>query len=117
MGVRVHDIATARDACRALRARGARAVIVTLGEEGAVFSNDEHDGVHVASFGVPVVDTTAAGDAFCGALAASISRGVDLARSVRFACAAGALACTTLGAEPSLPSREAIAALTFGGAP
>jgi ribokinase len=72
----------------------------------------EHDHEeHVPAFEVDAVDSTAAGDAFCGALAAALSRGATLVEAVRWANAAGALACTRVGAEPSLPERSAIDAL------
>jgi ribokinase len=67
--------------------------------------------VEVPSYGVEVVDTTAAGDAFCGALAVGLAEGRTMEEAARFACAAGALACTVMGAGPSLPSRGAIEAL------
>jgi ribokinase len=57
------------------------------------------------------VDTTAAGDSFCGALAASLADGKSINSSVEIANAAGALAVTILGAEPSLPHRDAIESL------
>jgi ribokinase len=87
-----------------LAARGVATVIVTLGEDGTLAW---HDGrvVRVAGFAVDVVDTTAAGDAFNGALAVAIAEGRALKEALRFANAAGALACTRRGAQPSLPTR------------
>ena len=52
------------------------------------------------------MDTTGAGDAFCGALATSLANGIDLVSAVRFAAAAGAAAVTVLGATPSMPTHE-----------
>jgi ribokinase len=60
----------------------------------------------VPSFPVPVVDTTAAGDAFVGGLAVAMLRGTSLPEAVRFANACGALAVTRAGAQPSLPGRN-----------
>ena len=54
------------------------------------------------------MDTTGAGDAFCGALATSLANGNDLVNSVRFASAAGAAAVTVLGATPSMPTHETL---------
>ena len=89
---------------------GPRIVIITLGEDGAFVSDGETE-FRIESFPISVVDTTAAGDAFCGAFAASFASGAALPDAVRFGCAAGALACTRLGAEPSLPKAEEIRAL------
>ncbi len=86
---------------------GLATVIVTQGARGTAVTSD---GVtnHVDAFAVVPVDTTGAGDAFCGALAAQLASGVDLDPAVRFAMAAGALATTQHGAVPSLPDRAAI---------
>ena len=102
----VSDEASAREAARALRERGVDAVIVTLGARGVVWSGD--DETHLSAHQVEVVDTTAAGDAFCGALAAHLANGYTLGDALRFANAAGALAASQEGAQPSLPSRGEI---------
>ena len=57
------------------------------------------------------VDTTAAGDAFTAALAVGRAEGMEVRAAVRFANAAGALCCTALGAQPSLPRRGAVEAM------
>jgi len=67
--------------------------------------------VHVPAFPVTVVDTTAAGDAFNGALAMALAEGRPLERAVRFANAAAGLACTQRGAQNSLPVRAQVDAL------
>lgn len=93
-----------------LLAAGCRAVVVTRGGAGV----DLHtaDGVeHCPPFVVDVVDTTGAGDAFCGALAARLGAGDSLRVAVRWAAAAGALATTVVGAVPSQPRAEAVRAL------
>lgn len=81
--------------------------IVTLGAEGAVAWGG---GVRcpVPALKVDVVDTTAAGDAFCGAFAAALAQGRGLTSAVEYGSAAGSLACTRFGAQPSLPERGAI---------
>lgn len=97
-------------AAQALVARGAGTVVITLGGAGALWQSGEEGG-RVAAEPVTVVDTTAAGDAFCGALAVALAEGEPLGRAVRFAGAAGALATTRAGAQPSLPERREIEAL------
>jgi ribokinase len=81
--------------------------IVTLGAEGAVAWGG---GVRcpVPALAVEVVDTTAAGDAFCGAFAAALSAGRGLTSAVEYGAAAGSLACTRFGAQTSLPHGHAI---------
>jgi ribokinase len=95
-------------------ARGLRTmvetVIVTMGAQGAVCSSPTFEG-RVSTPKVNVVDTTAAGDAFIGALSAALSEGVSLDLALRRGAAAGALACTKAGAQPSLPTRDEIEAL------
>jgi ribokinase len=85
-------------------------VVVTRGAAGAI-STRRRDQVHVAAPRVEVIDTTGAGDAFAGAFAAALDAGNDRAMALRIASAAGSLACTMHGAQPALPSRDAIDAL------
>jgi len=91
--------------------RGTGLAVVTLGAKGAAWC--EHGGrpVHVPPFRVKAIDTTAAGDAFAGALAVALSEGRGAAEAVRFACAAGALATTRPGAQPAMPARADVEAL------
>jgi ribokinase len=92
---------------RALLARGAGAVIITLGARGAMYIDRDRIEV-VAPFAVDAIDATAAGDAFCGALAAALAQGSEVSGALRRASAAGALATTVAGAAPSLPTRAAV---------
>lgn len=94
----------------ALLEAGVRAVVVTLGARGIriVTKDGQAD---IPPFAVRALDTTGAGDAACGALAAALSHGFDLARAARRASAAGALAATRAGAVPSLPFQEEIDSL------
>lgn len=95
------------EAARRLREQGAPVVVITLGARGVLLATDAGE-QHFPAHPVNVVDTTAAGDAFCGALAVALAEGRELADAVAFANAAGALAVTRLGAEPSLPRREEV---------
>lgn len=106
-GIRPADWETGFEAAEALRGLGARAVVITLGERGALLLDE--DGVaRQPAFPVTAIDTTAAGDAFVGAFAASIACGHPSRLALRRAAAAGALACTVPGAQPSLPRAEAV---------
>ncbi len=112
-GVAVTDERSATEAARALRARGVGTVIVTLGAEGALLVGADVV-ARVPARPVTVVDTTAAGDAFSGALAVALAERRAPRAALRFANAAAALACTRRGAQPSLPSRAEVEG-TFGG--
>lgn len=91
-----------------LLAAGVGTVIVTRGAAGVAVAGADGSRWNVPAFHVDPVDTTGAGDAFCGALAARLAAGDGLPRAVRYAAAAGALATTLAGAVPSLPTDAAI---------
>jgi len=104
-GHRVNNLEEAEDAAQTLLRWGVAEVILTLGESGALLANKE--GVtHVPARKVQVVDTTGAGDAFIGALAVALTRGLHSSDAVHYATCAGTLAVTKLGAQTSLPSAE-----------
>jgi ribokinase len=112
-GLPVETAEQAAVAGRALRARGVPAVVLTLGARGALLLDGSGE-QRVAPFAVQVVDTTAAGDAFCGVLAVALAEGLSLPQAARRASAAGALATTRPGAGPSLPRREDVDRLLAG---
>ncbi|MFC7878044.1 ribokinase [Isoptericola sp. NPDC057391] len=87
------------------------AVVVTLGGEGGLVARRGLDPVRVAAHRVEPVDTTGAGDTFCGVLAAALARGDDLAAAARLAAAAGALAVTRPGAQDAVPAASEVTAL------
>jgi ribokinase len=89
------------------------ATVVTLGSDGAVLVEDGR-AIHVPSPEVVSVDPTGAGDAFCGALAYSLSRGRTLEQAVRTAAAAGALATTRRGAQTAMPTSDEVEAFLNG---
>ena len=88
-----------------LLSRGPKAVVLKLGAKGAMVLDRNGRIERIKPFKVKVVDTTAAGDAFTGAMAVAHSEGWDLMKAARFATAAGALCCQGFGAQPALPSR------------
>ena len=110
----VDDQATAEAAAGALRAMGVGTVILTLGELGALLARDGK-AEHFPAFAVTPVDTTGAGDAFLGGFAVALAEGRALADAVRWGNAAGGLATTRLGAQPSLPTRAALEHLLATG--
>ena len=86
---------------------GVGSVIITRGEKGAVWSTATASG-QAAAFRIVPVDTVAAGDAFCGGLAAALNEGQPLNEALRWASAAGALTATRVGAITSLPRRSEV---------
>ena len=110
VGFPVNDRDSAARAADALLSRGAESAVVKLGAQGAYYASAGESG-YQAAFSVRAVDTVAAGDAFNGALAVCLAEGMPLPGAVRVACAAGALAVTTTGAQDSMPTRAAVDAL------
>jgi ribokinase len=84
---------------------GAKNAVITLGPKGLFFKNKNEE-IWMDALRVKVTDTTAAGDAFLGALATSLVENKPIREALRFANAAGALATKKLGAQPSLPFRK-----------
>jgi ribokinase len=94
-----------------LIARGAQAAVLKLGPRGCLAAMSDGHFYTVPTYDVNVVDTTAAGDAFTGALALALARGENLHKAAKFANAAGALACTRLGAQTAMPFAQEVAML------
>lgn len=86
-------------------ARPGRAVVVTMGADGAALVTDETH-LHIDAPQVDPVDTTGAGDAFCGGLAEALARGEGIEAAVRWAVTVGAAATTRVGAQIGLPTRD-----------
>ncbi len=106
-GVAVRSVDDAREAAARLRKAGAAEVVMKLGAMGALYVGD--DELHAPAFTVDAVDTVAAGDAFTAALALRWNQ-TPHEDALRFANAAGALAATKEGAQPSMPTVEAVEA-------
>ncbi len=90
-----------------LAALGIKNLVVTLGEKGSMVVGDSTK-THLPAYRVVAVDTTAAGDAFVGAFAVALAEGASVLEAARWGNAAGALAVTKAGAQPSLPTRQAL---------
>jgi ribokinase len=87
--------------------RGAGAAVITMGKRGCMVV-DRSAADHIPAYNIDLVDHSGTGDAFAGALAASLAVGDDLRKAVRFASAAGALACTKFGSVDSMPTKQEI---------
>jgi len=105
VGFPVDGQEAAAQAATVLQQRGVGTVIVTLGAQGA-FCTNESESFFVPAFPVQAVDTVAAGDAFNGALAVALTKGLSLRQAVVWGAAAGAISATQAGAQTSLPDWE-----------
>jgi ribokinase len=107
VGRSINSVDDARDCITQFHGRGVRHAIITLGGQGAVISNG--DSIEwIEPFPITPVDTTAAGDAFAGALAVRLAEGAPTVDAARFAAAAGAIAATRRGAQPGMPTRTEV---------
>ena len=91
-------------------------IVTTVGAAGATISQGGEDIAVARPPRIEAVDTTAAGDTFTAALAVALVEGQTPQEALEFACAAGAAACTKLGAQPSLPTRNEVTSLRTGSA-
>jgi ribokinase len=108
-GLPVESQAQAEDAARVLLKRGARCVIVTLGAQGALVCVEGAEALLVGAFNAGrVLETTGAGDAFCGGFAAALSEGQTVLEAARFGCATAGISVTRAGTAPSMPRRSEI---------
>lgn len=115
-GLPTGTIGEAGLALLALLDKGIPQVVVTLGSNGVLY-NRGRELVHKPVPKVPVVDTTAAGDSFSGALAVAFSEGMDIDAAISFANAVGTLTVMKAGAQPSLPTRAEVEAYRKHGQP
>ena len=106
-GCVVNDVNSASSAAEILRRRGARRVLITLGEHGVVIVDDQ-GARHLPAEKVRAVDTTAAGDTFIGGLVVGLCEGLSLDDAAAFGQRASALSVTRHGAQPSIPYRREI---------
>ena len=114
VGFEVNSVETATKAAFVLHDQGAKAVIIKLGAQGALYSeelcSEENESEimtsFVPAFEVEAIDTVAAGDAFAGGLAVAIVEGFPIIEAVKRGCAAGALATLTIGAQVAMSDRS-----------
>jgi len=106
-GVEVTDGSSTREAALELMKRGVSTVVITLGKSG-VIAFRENDIYRVPAFHVEAVDTTSAGDVFCGGLAVALQEGKPMDKALQFANAAAAICVSRVGAQPSAPLRTEI---------
>ena len=106
-GIPVRTEEDAKKAADWFHGKGVKQVVITLAERGAYLSGEGHCCI-VPAFPVAAVDTTGAGDAFCGGLLAALSEGKGLPEAVCFANATAALSVQKIGTAPSMPVREEI---------
>ena len=107
-GVTVTDEKTAVKAVDVLRGKGVKDVIVTMGSKGALVCEKGKDAVLVPACKVKAVDTTAAGDTFCGGLCVALSEGRSLTEAAAFASKASSLTVQRIGAQSSIPYRNEV---------
>jgi ribokinase len=108
-GEEVSGRVSAREAAEKLLARGVRTVVLKLGSDGSMLVTPRGT-MHFPPYKIDVVDPTAAGDAFTAAFTVEYAMGAKIEDAIRLANAAGALAATKLGAQPSLPTRQEVEA-------
>jgi ribokinase len=106
-GLPVHGVEDAATAARGLLDKGVGAIVITLGDKGALAVTPK-EAQRILGHKVSVVDTTGAGDAFNGALAVALAEGKGLFDAVIFANAAAALQVTRLGTAQAMPSRDEV---------
>ncbi len=103
--VKIKDLNSSKISAKKLVENGTENIVITLGKNGSIIATKEET-VHINGLNVNAIDTTGAGDAFCGALAVALSSGKALKEAVIYANYAGALATTKIGAQEALPTQE-----------
>ena len=104
-GVEIKDKGSLKEAARCFHDKGARSVVITLGEKGSFVSHDGRQ-ESIGAVQVEAVDTTGAGDAYVGGLAKSLACGADIFQASQFAATVAALSVTKEGALGAMPTRN-----------
>jgi ribokinase len=111
-GIKVSDIESAKQAADIISAKGVDIVVITLGSQGALIK--EYSDYHfVEATKVEALDTTAAGDTFCGSVCVGLSEGKSILDSVKLAARASAITVTRMGAQTSIPYRTELSSFDF----
>ena len=106
-GIDINSVDDAKDAAKKLLYIGVKNVIITLGVNGAYYTNGVSE-IYVPGIKVKAVETTGAGDAFNGGFATALGEGMDIETALKFANCTAAISVTRLGAAESMPSRDEI---------
>jgi ribokinase len=109
-GIKVSDIESAKQAADIISAKGVDIVVITLGSQGALIK-EHNEFLFVEAVKVDALDTTAAGDTFCGAVCVGLSEGRSVLDSVKLAARAAAITVTRMGAQASIPYRSELSSL------
>ena len=109
-GIKVTDIESAKIAANIISSKGVNIVVITLGSQGALIKEYD-DFLFVDALKVEALDTTAAGDTFCGAVCVGLSEGKSILESVKLAARAAAITVTRMGAQSSIPYRSELSSL------
>ncbi|MCI2081934.1 MAG: ribokinase [Bacteroidales bacterium] len=104
-GVACKDNDSVKNAAGIIHSKGVKNVIITIGDKGSLLCEDGGF-KYFEAIKVHAVDTTAAGDTYCGAICQALSEGRSLDKSISFATYASALAVQKIGAQPSIPTRK-----------
>ena len=106
-GIEINSLSDAKLAAEKLLSAGVKNVIITLGVNGAYYTDGERE-IHVPGIKVKAIETTGAGDAFNGGFATALGEGMDIETALKFANCTAAISVTRLGAAESMPSRNEI---------
>ncbi len=106
-GLKVKNEKSAYKAAQMISSKGVENVVITLGKEGA-FVKEGNENIMIPAKEVQTIDTTGAGDVFCGAVSVYLSEGNSLIDSVTFANKAAAIAVTRIGAQSAIPLRREV---------
>lgn len=106
-GIEITSVEDAKRAAKELLSKGIKNVIITLGKNGAYYTDGKSE-IHVPGIKVDAVETTGAGDAFNGGFATALGEGMDIETALKFANCTAAISVTRLGAAESMPTRAEI---------